>query len=181
MSLHRYLTGTLAFLSIHSGTMGIVIIAALGTLLTGTFAGWLGHWALHQRWAGRFYRAHLTHHRLYPPNNLRSTKYREAKKDNTTFFLGPTVGFVAIAWLLLLVWFEVGLAAYGAVVVLGVVVGYLHEYLHEAFHLKAHWLDRFGWFRSLRSLHFEHHRKLSKNIGIMWFGWDRLFRTFKKP
>lgn len=160
--------------------MGFLVVI-LGTLLLGTLAGWVGHWALHRRWAGRFHAAHLTHHRLYPPSNFQSASYRDAKRDSTTFFLAPIITFVVLAWLGTLMWVNVAWYAYIALILVGIAVGYAHDYLHEAFHLQNHWLDRFGWFQRLRRLHLGHHRSIGKNIGIIWFGWDRLFRTFKKP
>lgn len=156
------------------------IAAILGTLLLGTLAGWAGHWALHQRWTGRFYRAHATHHRLYPPGDLRSSSYRDARQDNTTFVLAPIVTFVLLTWIGALLWLGVSWYVYLILVVIGVTTGYAHDYLHEAFHLNHHWLDRFTWFQVLRELHWVHHRKVGKNIGVLWFGWDRLFGTFKR-
>lgn len=155
-----------------------MVWVVLATLLLGTLVGWTGHWALHQRWAGRFHRSHLTHHRLYPPSSLRSAQYRDAKQDNTTLFLGPAIALVSLVGLGVLVWLQMGWPVYMTVVLLGSVVGYLHEYLHEAFHLEAHRLDRYAWFQTLRDLHLEHHRKVNKNLGILWFGWDRFFDTF---
>jgi sterol desaturase/sphingolipid hydroxylase (fatty acid hydroxylase superfamily) len=26
-----------------------------------------------------------------------------------------------------------------------------------------------------------HHSNMRRNLGIMWFGWDRLFGTFREP
>lgn len=157
-----------------------VLIGILGTLLLGTLAGWLGHWALHQRWAGKFYRSHLTHHRLYPPRDLRSPAYRDAKGDSTTFFLVPLVTFVIIAWMVALFVLDASWTVFPGIAIAGVGVGWAHDYLHEAYHLESHWLDRCGWFRSLRALHLIHHCRVHSNIGIVWYGWDRLFRTFRR-
>lgn len=58
-------------------------------------------------------------------------------------------------------------------------IGYLHGYIHDSFHLTGHWLERFKHFSHLRALHFRHHFNMKINFGIFWFGWDRVFKTFK--
>lgn len=152
----------------------------LATWMIGTLAGWTGHWALHQPWAGRFFKAHLTHHRLYPPKSLQSEQYREPGRDDTTLLLAPLIIGAVMAWLLVLTFLGVSWIETLCLIVLGAVVGLLHEWLHQAFHLETHWLDRFRWFKVLRDLHFEHHRSARVNLGVIWFGWDRLFKTFRK-
>ncbi len=162
------------------GKMAVALSIA-AALLLGTLTGWLGHWALHQKWSGRFYKAHLTHHRLYPPSDFQSATYRDAKGDNTVFFLAPIITFVSLLELAVLVWLQTGWPVYVTLVVTGVLVGYLHDYAHEAFHLEGDTrLNRFVWFKSLRKAHWVHHRSVKKNLGILWFGWDRLFKTYSK-
>lgn len=151
----------------------------LATLLLGTLAGWVGHWALHQRWAGRFAKAHLVHHRLYPPNDFLSTEYRDAKGSDTTLFLGPFITLVMLAWLGGLVAFGVSGYVLVVLIVVGIEVGILHELVHKAIHLEKHWMERFMWFRRIRTLHWKHHKHVQKNLGIVWYGWDRVFRTIK--
>jgi hypothetical protein len=160
--------------------MEAAVLATIGTFLLGTLIGWIAHWVLHQRWAGRFYRAHLTHHRNYPPRNMVSGTYRRAGKDDSFFVFAPVVFVTLLAycaglWALGLPWWTCPLTMATAIF-----VGWLHEHVHEAFHLHETRLERFAWFRELRAIHFEHHVNARYNLGIIWFGWDRLLRTFKR-
>lgn len=155
------------------------IACILGTLLIGTLAGWIGHWALHQRWTGRFAKAHLVHHRLYPPSNFLSESYRDAKESDTTLVLGPFITVVVLLWMGTLVLLGAPWFTFVAIVIVGVLVGGLHEYVHKAIHLKGHWLGTLTWFQAIQIHHLKHHKHTQKNLGIVWYGWDRLFRTFK--
>lgn len=156
-------------------------VIAVGTLLYGTLIGYVTHWVLHQSWAGRVYRAHMSHHlRQYPPRDLMSTTYRSAGKDDGlrafTPVLAGGIGLWLLAlWLLGVPWWAVAL-----VVIESAAVGWLHDYVHDGFHLEGFWMTRFAWFRNLRSLHWLHHWNMRKNLGILWFGWDRVFRTFRE-
>lgn len=157
-----------------------VTIHIFVALLLGTFAGWIGHWALHQRWAGRFAKAHLVHHRLYPPQDFLAPAYRDAQGSNTTLFLGPFITLVMLGWMGVLVALGAEWYVFVCVLLVGIEVGILHEYVHEAMHLEHHPLERFMTFRRLRTLHLKHHQFVQSNLGIVWYGWDRLFRTLKK-
>jgi sterol desaturase/sphingolipid hydroxylase (fatty acid hydroxylase superfamily) len=66
----------------------------------------------------------------------------------------------------------------GAVVLAAFTTYLLHDWVHNQFHLTNTSLDRWGWFQRLRELHFVHHRRMNRNLGVFWFGWDRIFRTF---
>lgn len=158
-----------------------VVLATVATFLYGTLAGWVVHWILHQRWAGRFHRAHLNHHlKQYPPHNLVSDTYRSAGKDDSTVLFAPpiTVSFAAFLGTL----WALGLPTWslGLLLVEGALISFLTDYIHDQFHLRAPWLVRFAWFRNLRSLHWIHHVNMRRNLGIMWLGWDRVFRTFRR-
>lgn len=159
--------------------MGDLIFCTVCILLIGTLAGWVGHWALHQPWAKSLYHGHLVHHTLYTPKDYTSDTYRDAGSSDSAFVLGPLVAMVVGLFCLLLFSFDVAWYVYVSVVVSAIIVGGAHEYVHRAFHLKHHWLMRFRWFWRLRKIHLEHHRDPSKNLGIVWYGWDRAFRTFK--
>lgn len=155
-------------------------LVAVGTLLYGTLVGYLTHWVMHQPWAGRVNRAHMTHHvRLYPPKALLSDVYKSAGKDDGLLIFVPAITaamglWAGAVWLLGAAWWNLVVIA-----VVGVSVGWLHNYVHEGFHIRGFWMERFGWFRRVRALHWLHHWNMRKNLGICWFGWDRVFRTFR--
>lgn len=158
----------------------VLLLAVAATFLYGTFAGWLSHWVLHQRWAGRFYRSHMNHHlKQYPPNDLVSAAYRWAGKDDSTvLFIPPVLLLLGLFGMAL---WKLGVPAwtFPILVAEALVVGILHDWIHLATHVDGHWMLKSAWVRHLRDLHFEHHHNMRANLGIIWFGWDRLFRTFR--
>lgn len=163
-------------------TAALAILVAMGTVLFGTLVGWATHWMLHRPWSGRLYRAHMTHHlRKYPPGNLLSDTYRDSGKDDGLFVFVPIIATAELLYMAS-VW-ALGVPFWGIAFVAAesIFIGWLHNYTHEGFHLNAFWMDRFAWFRSLRSLHWLHHRNHRKNLGIVWFGWDRILGTFRSP
>lgn len=158
------------------------LLAVLVTFLYGTLLGWAVHWVIHQRWSGFANKAHMTHHlKLYPPGDLVSENYRDPGGDNTTFIFTPliTLGFALFGFGL----YETGasLSLLGVLILEGIFIGVIHDRMHTWFHLSGNPFLRFAWFRHLRALHFYHHRNMRKNLGIFFFGWDRVFRTFRKP
>ena len=162
--------------------MGAEVLAAIAvTFLYGTLVGWLGHWVLHQRWAGPLYRGHMNHHtKQYPPGDLKSESYRSAGREDSTFIFTPilTLAFALFVYGLVKLNVEAGLLVF--VLAEALVIGFLHDWVHTQFHLTKTVLDRWGWFRKLRELHFTHHRRMAHNFGIFWFGWDRVFRTYRR-
>lgn len=152
------------------------------TFLYGTLIGWAVHWVMHRPWSGPLFRAHMHHHlKAYPPWDMESGKYRPAGfNDAATVFVPATVVGSALGWGVLALlgqpeWIRWAFLA-EAVLVL-----WLNDAVHEAAHLKAHWmhglLGRHYWH--LRKLHRIHHRNMRRNLGILWFGWDRAFGTFR--
>ena len=156
-----------------------VIALTIGFVVT-TFVGHTIHWAIHQKWAGKLNRAHMTHHlALYPVDNLLSDTYRSPGKDNTVFtFLIFAIPFIAIP-IVLFVYGVIPLVTLILVLAEIIVVGWMHDYLHDAFHIRGHFLKRFAYFRQLSDLHFAHHVDMQKNFGIFLFWWDRVFATFR--
>lgn len=149
------------------------------TFLLGTLVGWIAHWVSHQRWSGAMYRRHMVHHRLYPGTDVTSDQYRSAASDNSAFIFTPVIAIVLLGWLGFLIMLGTGLMSYIVVALVSVVVGWMHDWVHHVTHLRRHWLYRFAFMRRLSSLHIEHHIWAQANLGIIWFGWDRLFRTYR--
>jgi sterol desaturase/sphingolipid hydroxylase (fatty acid hydroxylase superfamily) len=122
----------------------------------------------------------MTHHvKLYPPLDLVSEKYRSAGKDNSNLVFIPAIT-VAFAALEFLMW-KIG-ASVGTLVMLvieGIIIGALHDLMHTWFHLSGTRLLKYEWFQRLKRYHFYHHHHMQQNFGIIWFGWDRVFGTFR--
>lgn len=153
----------------------------MGTILYGTFVGWLTHWALHQPWSGKFQRAHMNHHlKQYPPKDLRSKTYRSAGTDDALFAFIPTIGGAILLWSFFLKLLGVSWSGIGLVFLESLLVGWFHQYFHEGFHVENFWLRKYRWFQKLEDLHYLHHRNMRRNLGILWFGWDRVFRTYRE-
>lgn len=141
------------------------------------------HWMIHQRWTGPLHRSHMDHHlEQYPPDDLLSEKYRYP----AWYHSGPLLflpGFVVV-----LLGIDAALWLVGAPgwslwtfsAVMAVFAG-VNDYVHDNMHIRGHWLERFGWFNHWRVVHFQHHFNMRRNFGIVFFGWDRLFGTYKKP
>jgi hypothetical protein len=162
--------------------LGVVILALGATFAVGTLIGWLVHWVMHQPWAGRVYRSHMTHHiTLYPPKDLLSDRYRDAGADNGVFVFAPAITIVVAVLGLALYALGVTLWVLATIAVVSTGIGVAHDTLHTSFHLRTSWLTRFRWFRWLRLIHFVHHRRMNRNLGIFWFGWDRLLKAFRRP
>lgn len=166
----------------YIGMLGLLFTAILTFLIASLF-GYVVHRGLHQYWAGRFNKAHMTHHlSLYPPNQFLSDEYRSAGKDDSfrTFLLMAIPLIVLPCLLLLLKFITLGMMI-TAMVMMGI-IGFLHSYLHDAFHIRNHFLERLPLlgkaFENWRRLHYLHHINLQTNFGIFCFWWDRLLKTF---
>jgi hypothetical protein len=139
------------------------------------------HWAIHQRWSGRLYRGHMTHHvKLYPPEDYMSDVYRDPGKDSTVFpflVLGSPLVLapLALTFLSLVAW-PTALAMVGA----SLLIGFLNDYIHDSFHVRNHWLARvLPGYKRMNELHYVHHCYMQTNFGIFTFVCDRAFRTFR--
>lgn len=160
---------------------GVVLVGLITYLLT-SLLGYVVHWAIHQRWTGKAYRAHRAHHiDLYPPGKLISDTYRSAGDQSTvyTFLLAFTPLLLAPVAFWLLGWFSM-IQAVTAVGAMGL-VGLLNDVIHDSFHIRSHWLSRvIPYYNRMRQLHFIHHTNMKRNYGIYSFIWDKLFRTYKQ-
>jgi sterol desaturase/sphingolipid hydroxylase (fatty acid hydroxylase superfamily) len=152
------------------------------SLVFASFFGHAVHWAIHQRWTGPIYRAHMDHHlKQYPPSDLLSEKYRYAAWHNsgTLLFTPPMVvimvSMLGFLWLLgatawIMVTFALTMLTFALI----------NDYVHDSTHIIDHPLTRFKWYMKLRTTHFQHHFNMKRNFGIVLFTWDRLFGTFVK-
>lgn len=155
----------------------LVIFAVTGTATT--FLGYWVHWAFHQPWTQWFHRAHMNHHQIqYPSTDFFSDKYRHPGRDSAVILFGiaftPILLGVGILMLLGLLSLTSGLAVFVSLALWG----FAHDYFHDQFHLKNSWWKQFSIFTNWRRLHYIHHLDMSLNFGIVFFGWDKLFKTF---
>ena len=159
--------------------MGAVVFGTITTFLYGTLVGWLIHRALHHRWTGPLYRSHMNHHtKQYPPGDLKSESYRSAGREDSAFVFAPILALAFAFFVYGLVRLNVGTGLIVFVLVEALVIGLLHDWVHTQFHLTKPAFNR-DWFRRLQELHFTHHRRMTHNFGIFWFGWDKLFGTYR--
>ncbi len=158
----------------------LFLIYSLVAFLIVCFFGYGVHWLLHQKWMGRAFEAHMTHHlKLYPPNDYYSLdKYRSAGEDNTFY----TFAFASLPLLLvpiILCYFGVFSIIFTIYILSEMlIIGFLHDYLHDAFHIYNHCLNKFRFMQKLNELHFQHHLNMKKNFGIFNFWFDKLFKTY---
>jgi sterol desaturase/sphingolipid hydroxylase (fatty acid hydroxylase superfamily) len=126
----------------------------------------------------------MTHHeKLYPPTDMLSDEYRSAGKDSTVWiFAGlslPVLAIPVVAYLFGIIGLVTALGVLGEMVLLG----WLHDHVHDSFHVKGHWLRKVPLLNKLHArfekLHYIHHVDMSKNFGIFFSLWDKLFKTLK--
>jgi sterol desaturase/sphingolipid hydroxylase (fatty acid hydroxylase superfamily) len=153
--------------------MGILVAVLLGFFIFEAF-GYVIHRLLHTKWMGPLHRAHMTHHLVkYPPTDYLSETYRSAGADNTTLrFIVAGVALAAGLIYLLPLWLCLPLLMELAL------VGYVNHYIHDNSHIRGHWMERYGFFRRWREIHYQHHLRMETNYGIITFGMDRLVGTY---
>jgi sterol desaturase/sphingolipid hydroxylase (fatty acid hydroxylase superfamily) len=154
-----------------------VLLSLIFGFLFTEVVGYFFHRFLHSKKSGGLGKAHMTHHvKLYPPWDLYSDKYRDAGGDSTTLrflALGVVIGVTLLVFTPF--WFSVPMAFDLAF------IGFLNDYIHTTVHLHPHFLGKFKLFRRLRALHMTHHLHVQKNLGILTFTTDRLFKTYMEP
>lgn len=161
------------------GVFVFVVGAIALTFLVGSLVGYAIHWLLHQRWSGVLYRSHMNHHlKQYPPKRLLSDVYRSSGADSGWLVFTPFVAGYVFLTVWVLSWFGVPWWVHAILITETAVVGYLHGYVHDGLHVRGHLLEKVPGFEKLRALHAAHHRNMRKNLGIFWFGWDRVLGTF---
>ena len=157
-----------------------ILFTLFFTYVLTTLFGYLSHYALHQKWAGKAYKAHMIHHwKIYPPKKYSSDIYQSSGKDSTGkifFLLG--IPFLLLPAFLYFSLFSFKLAVLSVVAILA--LGLVHNYIHASFHVTNHWLNKFETFRKWKFYHFIHHVHNKKNLGIINFTWDHIFSTLIK-
>ena len=162
-----------------------IFLTILIAFFVSSLFGYIAHWSLHQKWAGRLNVLHMTHHlKLYPPSDYLSSVYRDAGKDNTTKVFAMLSIPLVLTPIILGVLNILPLALVLITILVMAAMGFLHDYLHDAFHIKDHSLTKIKGLRVLfghwNHLHYLHHVDMQKNFGIFLFHWDHVFRTFWK-
>lgn len=161
------------------------MVELIGTLiltwLVGTGAGWFVHWLMHQPWTGALYQGHMSHHRRYPRHNLVSTDYRYTGGSDSLLVFLPTIALPVLGLLLALKALHCSDNVLFVALTFSTFVGGLHDWIHIQIHLRGSKLLRYRWFWTLRALHFEHHKYVQKNLGVLWFVWDDLLDTYQEP
>lgn len=162
-----------------------ILLTIFITYFISTLFGYVVHWAIHQKWSGPLNKMHLTHHlKLYPAGDYFSDVYRDAGKDDSTFIFAlpalPVITAPIFLWWLGIL--PLPLMITSLIVMLIMIL--LHIHIHNAFHLRNHFLNRIPilgkWFKNWNDLHYLHHIKFGRNLGIFSFHWDKLFGTLWK-
>lgn len=169
-----YLRTTTTEMGHYLMMLGILLTIAVTFLVSETI-GYLVHRLAHWPKSGKLYQDHLHHHfQAYPPGQYMTEKYLgDLKTSFLPYFIPPfillNVGAAALLpWPLFLVF-----------LITSSTVSLVNNYLHDSFHVKGHWLKKFGWHRGLSDVHWVHHHNVKRNLGIYWYGVDRMLGTFK--
>ena len=138
------------------------------------FYAW--HWLAHQKFSGRMYKIHMEHHlKNFPPSIFygRPGTVKEIygsevptlfdlmdprRSTNFTFaHEGPLYVMLAIALTVARLVVGCSWPTIGFFLLMSVVMGSVGSALHSSFHVKNFQLERFQWYRELRTLHYLHH------------------------
>lgn len=152
-----------------------ILLTAVATFLISETVGYLVHRLAHWPKSGRLYKDHLFHHfQAYPPGQYMTEKYLGDLKTSFLPYFVPPFILLNVGAAALLPW-----PMFLTFLVVSSTVSLVNNYLHDSFHVKGHWLKRFGWHRSLSDVHWVHHHNVKRNLGIYWYGVDRMLGTFK--
>ncbi len=121
----------------------------------------------------------MKHHTLYSSSDYLSKKYRKAGKRNSSVIFIPIIGSVLLLLLGILYFVGIPLWILLVVIIESLIIGYMHDKVHELSHVEGNMFEKFKIFQTWRKIHYEHHNDMSKNYGIFWFFWDKLFKSFK--
>ena len=163
-------------------TLSVITII---TFIITSFLGWCVHYCMHQTWSLKFHTAHMNHHLTqYPPTDFLSDEYKSAGADSATiwFVIAFSPVFLMLAALM---YYKILPVDMGIMILVAMsLTGTLFNYLHSQFHIKNTIWNRIPLisilFKYLQDLHYIHHVDMTKNLGIIFFWWDKLFKTFHK-
>lgn len=154
-----------------------ILVTVIVAFFTVESIGFVVHRLAHWPKSGKLFRDHLHHHaHAYPPNRYQSLSYvgdlgKSFLPVFVPIFLGVNLlALVVVPWHIFLPFFAASAT-----------FSLANNYMHDSFHLTKHWLRRFGWYDRMTRLHLVHHQNVKKNLGIYWFGLDRIFGSFRKP
>lgn len=152
-----------------------IIVTAILTFFYSEAVGFFIHRLAHWPGSGKLFDNHLEHHSVaYPPGKFLSEEYLgDILTSFVPYFIPAFVITNGLAFLLLS--WPLGLTVF----LTTTLVSFANNIFHDSFHVKEHWLAKFRWHKKLRSIHFVHHRNVKKNLGIYWYGIDRIFGSFK--
>lgn len=154
-----------------------VVLTVLVTFLVSEAVGYAIHRMAHWPGSGPLYRKHLIHHfQAYPPHQLLSENYVGDLSTSFIPWFVPIFLVLVVGAYILLPW-QLFLPAWATMATVALV----NNHLHDSFHVTGHWLKRFRWHRNLSEVHFVHHHNVKRNLGIYWYGIDRLVGSFKRP
>ena len=152
--------------------LGAVLWFLGSAMLTDLAGYWLHRWA-HVPGSPLF-RAHMTHHRNYPPRAVVGPRYRTSGSDSLVIWFAPfLLAYLVLLWAVPAVPFWP--AMFGAIAVAAA-----SAILHDLSHLRGSVVWRAGWFRGIAVRHHAHHFRMRRNFGVLVPLWDVLFRT-RKP
>jgi len=161
--------------------------------LAGMVAFYVWHLMAHSKWTGKMNDLHMRHHvYTYPPGafygRTPTTIREELGKDcptlldlllpNKTITMkleheGPLYLFMALILAAGYFIFESTLPTLGMVLALYVAMGLIGNAMHMSFHVKNFELERYAWYRELRTLHYLHHLgDMKSNLAMINLGMD---------
>ena len=91
------------------------------------------------------------------------------------------ITLVIFSWIIQYYIFKLNILTIILGIIHGLIINFFGNYLHMSFHTENHFFQKYKWWRELRYLHYLHHTDSTKhNFSIVFFGFDKLFGTYKK-
>lgn len=136
------------------------------------------HYISHNPKSGYIYKIHKRHHVIhYPVNNLLSKEYK------TSYTYGIPDGIMAHGLPMgAIIGISYNILDYDSflkILYFILVYASISDYLHTHIHTENTWLTNYNWFIIMRELHFNHHKKTSKNFSVLDMNIDKLLGTYK--
>jgi sterol desaturase/sphingolipid hydroxylase (fatty acid hydroxylase superfamily) len=108
-----------------------------------------------------------------------SKKYRSSGKDNSIILFGILFSPVVLGMLAMTIFHVVPMVLGILLLIEMAIVSILNATIHDDMHLFTSFWGRFWFFGELVYKHHIHHQNVSRNLGIFYFGWDKVFGSYQ--
>ena len=162
------------------------ILSAAITIIPSWYFYHFVEYALHKlshnrKYGGIIYKIHMNHHKIYYP----CSKFVDRGPFKCTKILGVSDVVYAYSPFVFLVtagfYYMLPYDIFICIIFEIYLFLYISDYIHMQIHIAGSWLEKFPFFMQLRSYHYWHHVKLSKNLSLSGLDttYDKIFKTLR--